>query len=212
MTLTNRSKTGTLILGHYRSGTHYLKDVILDQNPDILEFDEIDSIDQLENITKISQYKICIVNNIKLKFHLLGRKDILTKWHVVNLTRVDKVSHFRSWWFWEKNTLQDRINNTGKFKHHDTDAAAYKNALGDPVTYDINFVMVWLQEQFINYHLSSDTWIDYSDLPSICTQRVAWKPNQYDTIKLSDIFENHKEIEDLLVSFQISSGNQNSDV
>jgi hypothetical protein len=205
--LVDYDKVGTLILGYYRNGTHFLKDVIVDQNPDIIQLDEVcndNTLAELERLTDISKYKICILNNTVPKFFLASRRDLLQKWHVINLTRNDKVHHFISHWFWMQNTIQERFQDTGQFRHHNTDHDSYKNMLvKDRSTYDIQAIVVWLQEQLINYYLDNNATVDYSELPSYATDNIKWQPNKYGTIDLIDIFDNHKEIEDLLGHFTV---------
>jgi hypothetical protein len=205
ITMLDHNKVGTLILGYYRNGTHFLSDVIADHHLKIRQYGEIcndNTLADFETLTKIPGYKICILNNTVPKFFLKGRKDLLKKWHVINLTRNDKVHHFISNWFWMQNSEQERLRDTGQFKHHDTDHSSYKNLLTDGrITYDIHLIATWLQEQLINLYLPSDVTIDYSELPDLATNNIKWQPNRYDTITLNDLFDNHKEIENLLANF-----------
>lgn len=205
--LVDHSKVGTLILGYYRNGTHFLRDVIVDQYPLIQQFDEVcndNTIAELETLTMIPGYKICILNNTIPKFFLVGRKDLLEKWHVINLTRNDKISHFISHWVWMQNTQQERLQDSGQFKHHGTDHSCYENLLVNvPDIYHTHSIVVWLQEQLINYHLPSSATVDYSELPNYVTDNIQWQPNKYDTITLKDMFVNHKDLEDLLSNFTI---------
>ena len=205
--LVDHDKVGTLILGYYRNGTHFLKDVIVDQHPGIIQLDEVcndNTLDELERLTDMSKYKICILNNTAPKFFLASRRDLLKKWHVINLTRNNKVHHFISHWFWIQNTLQERFQDTGRFRHHDTEHDSYKNMLAQGrSTYDPQAIVAWLQEQLINHHLDSDATVDYSELPRYATDNIKWQPNKYGTINLIDIFDNHKEIEDLLGNFTV---------
>jgi hypothetical protein len=205
--LVNRDKVGTLILGYYRNGTHFLKDVIADQDPSIQQYGEIcndNTTAELEKLTALSGYKICILNNVTPKFFLAGRRDLLEKWHVINLTRADKIHHFISHWFWLQNTEQERIQNSGQFQHHGTDHSSYKHFVDQGQnTYDTDFIAVWLQEQLINYLLPSDATVDYSELPNYATDDIQWQPNMYDTVTLEDLFSNHKEIQQLLGNFTI---------
>jgi hypothetical protein len=179
----------------------------VEQHPTIQRFDEVcndNTIAELEKLTVLAGYKVCILNNAVPKFFLVGRKDLLEKWHVINLTRHDKVHHFISHWFWMQNTQQERLQDAGQFRHHGTDHATYKNLLANNrSTYDTDSIIVWLQEQLINYHLPGDVTVDYSELPNYATDNIQWQPNKYDTITLSDLFDNHKEIQDLLGNFTI---------
>ena len=205
--MVNHNKVGTLILGYYRNGTHFLKDVIVDKHPHIKQFDEVcndNTLAELERLTAIPEYKICILNNTVPKFFLASRLDLLKKWHVINLTRSDKVQHFISSWFWMQNTTQERLQDSGQFKHHGTDHNNYKNLVTKgPITYNTSSVVVWLQEQLINYHLHSDVTVDYGELPSYATNNIQWQPNKYDAITLEDLFVNHNEIQHLLGNFTV---------
>lgn len=205
--LVDNNKTGTLILGYYRNGTHFLQDVIADQNAGFEIFGEIgndNTIADFERLNTVKAYKVCILNNTAPKFHLVGSPGYLDHWHVVHLTRKDKVHHFISYWFWEQNTANQRMNNSGLFRHHNTDRASYQSVLNQPRRHcDIDAVIAWLQEQLINYHLPFDTEIDYGELPQLATDNIAWQPNNYDSISLSDIFENHKEISELLSNYRL---------
>lgn len=52
ISLTDDAKTGTMILGFYRNGTHFLQDVIMDQTVQARALGEIcndNTIDELEN-------------------------------------------------------------------------------------------------------------------------------------------------------------------
>lgn len=201
------NKVGTLILGYYRNGTHFLKDVIIDQNPLIRQYDEVcndNTIAELEKLTVLSGYKVCILNNTVPKFFLAGRRDLLEKWHVINLTRNDKIHHFISHWFWQQNTVQERFQDSGQFRHHGTDHRSYKNFVSQGRnTCNTESIIVWLQEQLINHHLPGDVTVDYSELPNYATDNIQWQPNKYDTIALEDLFDNHKEIQQLLGKFTI---------
>jgi hypothetical protein len=205
--MVDHDKVGTLILGYYRNGTHFLKDVIVDQHPLIQQFDEIcnnNTIAELETLTEIPGYKVCILNNAIPKFFLVGRKDLLEKWHVINLTRNDKIHHFISYWFWEQNTMQERLQDSGQFRHHGTDHRSYKNLLAQgQYTYNTNSIVAWLQEQLINHHLPGNVTVDYSELPNYATDNIQWQPNKYNTITLKDLFSNHEEIQHLLGNFTI---------
>lgn len=201
--LVDKTKKGTLILGYYRNGTHFLQDVICDLNPGSAMHGEIchdNTIAELEQLTQLGgAYRVCILNNTVPKFFLRNRQDLLSEWHVIHLTRTNKVNHFISYWFWEQNTAQERFNNQGRFKHNNTDHSSYRAAVSKPPEYySPSAVVAWLQEQLINYHIPCNTTLDYNELPEYQTDNLNWTPNRYESIELQDIVANHKEIETLL--------------
>jgi hypothetical protein len=209
--LWDNNKIGTLIIGFYRNGTHFLQDTIANCcSFDVLCRDEIchdNTISELEKLTLTQgRYQICILNACNPKFYLTNRHNILKKWHVVNLTRNNKISHFISYWFWLQNSPSERLNNNGKFKHNNTSNDVYKQSLTHPVYADPALTVIpWLQEQLINRYIKSDVVIDYSDLPALSTVDVQWTPNQYTGIELENILTNAKEVKELLLNFDLSS-------
>jgi hypothetical protein len=197
------TKIGTAIIGYYRCGTHYLHDIILDQVPRAQnQLQEINTIDEIIAVEKTNKYQIAILNQGSTKVHLVGKKEILKEWHVIRLTRRDKISHFISHWFWLQLTAEEREKNSGSFQHHNTPSERYHAAISKgPVTYDIGSVIVWLEQQLINNFLPYDVCLDYQDLPGY-SNIIKWTPNRYGNISLKDLFTNHKEIEDLLINFK----------
>jgi hypothetical protein len=203
ITLTDQTKVGTLISSSHRSGTHFLKTVIERQIPGTYPAGEIcndDSLTELEQLTEIDQYKICILNNSVAKSLLLNRQDLLQKWHVINLTRCNKIQHFISHWFWLHNTPGERLQDTGQFKHHGTPHINYKNAITQPQHLDIDLAIAWMDFQKFNCRVPCNATVDYDELPAYATDWVRWEPNQYN-LTLSDIFVNHKDIQDVLLNF-----------
>lgn len=204
------SKRGTLIISYYRSGTHFLQDVISEKcilyNKRYGEICTVNNgIQQLEELTKLSDvnYNICILNNTVPKLYLRNKRNLLLNWHTIRLTRKNKVSHFISHWFWQLNTLEQQKQNSGAFLHNSTTYEKYTNQLQQhgKATIDISFVESWLMEQLILELIPVDEEIDYDDLCDLTPLDFSWTPNQYNTIALSDIFVNHNELEDLLLSF-----------
>jgi len=211
--LWNQNKVGTLIISCYRSGTHFLQDAIAEHCPFPTEIiGEIctgNSIQQLIDLTNSNApYKLCILNNSAPKFYLTTAEKLLSNWHVIDLTRHNKVNHFISHWFWFQNTLEQQQNDTGKFRHHNTDHSVYCQYLNEiKKTVSLDFVIVWLQEQLINRFVKSDVSIDYTELIEYQSDTIRWLPNSYENIQLSDIIINHKEITDLLLNFNIAGHN-----
>lgn len=197
------NKVGTLILGYYRTGSHFLHDLIIDTanipTTGYWEICDDNTADQLKIITAQSAaYKVCILNNFSSKFYITS--DLLKNWHVIHLTRNDKVGHFISDWVWKQNTQQERITGTGKFKHHGTSSDTFEKLKTNKITVNIDSVITWLSEELINYKLPHNYVIDYSDLKNYQSDYIKWNPNQYN-FQLADIFENFEEIETLLKNF-----------
>ena len=209
--LWDNNKIGTLIIGYYRTGTHFLQDVIADQYTDKIEItNEIcndNTIHDLEQLTtSAAPYKLSILNNCAPKFYLTGSNELLTHWHIINLTRNNKVEHFISHWFWYQNSIEDQLIGGVKFKHHGTSNDVYKESLGTvKKEIPLDFVTTWLQEQLINRYIKSDIILDYSDLSKLQSNNIKWTPNRYDDIRLNDIADNYKEIENLLLNFKLDS-------
>ena len=213
--LLDHTKRGTLIIGYFRSGTHFLHDLIFEKCVvpkkrywEICTSTNI-GVGQLEEITESSDpaYKICILNNTVPKLYLRNKQNLLANWHTVRLTRKNKLSHFISNWFWHLNTPEQQMQNSGTFLHNSTMHERYSNQLRQhgKVKIDISFVEVWLMEQLILELIPTDEEIDYDDLSSMTPLNFRWTPNQYFDIKLADIFVNHAEIEDLILSFSTAS-------
>lgn len=214
--LIDTTKIGSLILSYYRCGTHFLQDAILAQCsvPRVVHNEICDdgTIRQLQDITNRSTtkdsassytdgaYQICILNNPEPKFYLRNATDFLSQWHTIKLTRNNKIEHFISTWFWEYNFLEQRIDNTGMFFHHGTPEERYRQQVEKigPVSLDPSVVIGWLQNQLILDFIAADVVIDYDDLETLSSTDVKWSPNQYN-VALSDLFINHKEVEDLLL-------------
>jgi hypothetical protein len=198
------SKKGTLVLSYYRSGTHYLQDAVIASLPTSKRYDEICNDGTIRQLLETdSRYMVAIMNSLEPKFNLVAHPEILNDWHVIKLTRRNKVHHFLSYWFWEKNTMQQRFDDNGKFKHHGTDNGIYKSALQSKQHCELSVVKNWLQEQLILEFLPYNYSLDYDDLDVACAGLITWNPNQYGDITLADLFTNSEEVQDLLENFKI---------
>lgn len=210
-TLWDPKKRGTLILSSYRSGTHYLQQIIWHSistahkdylvlphgefHPDGSEL----NIDDLNNLK--SDYTIAILNSGYAKFFLTNTTK-LDGWHLVHLTRNDKVSHFISEWIWRQNPEDQQGYTMQKFKHHNGKKQDYDELLNHKIHYDLTKVIEWLKEDLINYCLPNTTRIDYSQLKFIAPYNCPYQPNRHG-LRLSDLFTNHAEIEGLLANYKI---------
>jgi hypothetical protein len=201
--LWNPDRIGTAIVGHYRCGTHFLNNAIRNIVPLAQSKLEIDDVDVIKSEKKSQWYQIAILNHHTTKMKLLSdRNNILQHWHVIKLTRRDKVSHFISNWFWSLNTQEQQWSNSGKFSHHGTSNEVYIKEKPQDLPYvDPGMVMTWLQEQMVNDYLRYDYCIDYEDLPAYATPRVQWNPNQYGNITLKDLVCNHEELSEILSDY-----------
>lgn len=197
----NLTKTGTLIIGYYRCGTHFLEDSIQAKTAGV-KHGEVTTVEQLRNITKSATYNTCIVNIVDLKFELLENLDILDQWHVVRLSRNDKVGHYISKFFWDLNCIQRKR----EFKHHGSAVSVYENYQdGNKVHVDFDQVKRWFMEGMINSLIPCQIKVDYSDLPLLENNPVKWDPNNYNNIKLSDIFVEANELQRMLEALSLAS-------
>jgi hypothetical protein len=146
---------------------------------------------------------VAIMNSVEPKFDLVAHPELLDEWHVIKLTRKNKVHHFLSYWFWEKNTMQQRFDDTGEFKHHGTGNGVYRAALQQKQHCALSAVKNWLQEQLVLEFLPADYTLDYDDLGTAGAGLIAWNPNHYGDITLADLFTNSAEVQDLLENFKI---------
>lgn len=205
MKLIDTNKKGTLILSYYRSGSHFLSNLILEELQKrhirsvlLHEICNDETVNDLKKVLK-DKYAVAIMNVVNPKYDLIASPELLKDWHVIKLTRNNKLQHFISYYFWKKNTLDNQI-----YKHHNTPSSVYKSNLSDKIFYDINLVKHWLSELLILYFIHSDIELDYKDLEYLATDTVKWLPNDYSEITLSDIFINGHDIEKFLMNFKIS--------
>lgn len=130
--LVDSSRSGTLILGEFRSGSHFLhgliEDAALNLGLAINPLGELDggqptdgaavTINQLE--ADRDSYHIMILNQTQHKIAVLDNKCPLTNWHVIRLVIDDRRRWFISWLF--HNYLKLHIKKTGtaaKYKGRD---------------------------------------------------------------------------------------------
>lgn len=198
----DRNKVGTLIISYYRSGSHFLHDYIADSLDECSKITEINFLNELESVThESSPYKVAILHSIHPKFYLLKKDNLLKNWHVVHLTRNDKVSHFISHYFWYLSNNQGQT----QFMHHGTEYSTYLEfAKNKPINYNIENVKKWLIEHTLSYFMHNDYIVDYQDLKILESHNIRWEPNNYDNIQLQDLFINHAEIKDLLENFVLT--------
>ena len=59
-----------------------------------------------------------------------------------------------------------------------------------------------LEKHLIGYHIPVDETIDYQNLSALAVESVPWLGNQYPSQKLTDIFENAKYLEKILLAWE----------
>lgn len=208
-TLFDTNKKGTLIVSTYRAGTHFVHDYIRDimGSESTVSCSEIcndNTISQLIELTNDNdtRYKVAILNNASPKCYLFNNHDLLKNWHVVRLTRQDKTHHFISHWFWKQNFNDSQRHSDLIFQHHGTDYQTYIDHMPDKIEFNIESLIVWLQEQLLIFHVDADVVVDYDELKYYESDNISWTPNRYDNINLEDLFLNHHEIKILLDGFK----------
>jgi hypothetical protein len=148
-----------------------------------------------------SGYILGIVNSSYPKFFLLDDPE-LKNWHIVHLTRNDKIGHFISEWIWRQNPKDSAGVMIEQYHHHGGTSHDYQSLANNPVHCNLTQVIEWLKEDLINYHVQCDYRLDYSALSTMQTENIQWYPNQYN-LQLKDLFINHVEVENLLRNFKI---------
>ncbi len=196
------SKKGTLIVSTYRSGTHFLYDNLVEhlqtKNIGLTLFNEVGDLEFLQSSG--SNYKIAILNSVGPKISLVKEQCLLNDWHVVTLTRNDKLLHWMSYYVWQQfNTEQQRVNNSN-LPHHGGTRDKYKHI--SPVTIDTSVIEQWLLEQYLVHLFKGSIVIDYADLSTVSGTEFIWNPNDYG-LSVEDLFVNHVEVKNLLQKYNI---------
>lgn len=144
--LVDSSRSGTLILGEFRSGSHFLHGLIEDAAQDMgLPANPLGELDgglptdgAAEMINHLEadrdSYHVAILNQTQHKISVLDYQSKLSNWHVIRLVIDDRRRWFISWLF--HNYLKLHIKKTGipaKYKGRDVwyvgtaDAGSYYN-------------------------------------------------------------------------------------
>ena len=114
--LYRQDRRGTLLLGTYRMGTHFLQHLCayqaqaagviaveheeLEKNPEGQAFSPASWLPRyLAQLVQSPGYHVVIVNHQDHKSALLDRSDILQDWHVVRVIEQDKTRWFKSFFF-----------------------------------------------------------------------------------------------------------------
>lgn len=214
--LWNPDRRGTLIVGDPRFGTHYLQSIVRDHVSATRPYDQNGEIDlapivnwprfvrdKLQEMESRESYQIAIVNSVVAKTELIAHPEMLDRWHVIRLTRKDKISWFRSWALFFMHEHSEHNSGRASLLHHGTPQDAYVQSLADhgPVLLDaqnINQVGGNLGLQVLSFLVSADEEIDFDDLPGLQTQHTWWKGNHYPDMGMDEMFSNYQEVEALL--------------
>jgi len=198
------NKIGSLIVSYYRSGGHFLSGYMTDIKSNNLNLSEINSLETIKSATKLknNRYVTGILHSIHPKYYLFNDLETLSKWHVIHLTRNNRIEHFISTFFWGQKLHEQKT----QFGHHGTSKDIYRNFVNnhEKTVADIAYVKRWLLEILMSYAIPHNYSIDYSELPLLESSNIWWNPNNYDDITLSDLFVNSAEVEELLNNFKIN--------
>lgn len=110
------SRRGTMILGAYRMGTHFVQDLCdyharqagllpikhqeashVEGNPRYVDMAQWN--DYIDEMDRAVGYHLVIVNSMEHKSEMALRPDLLADWHVVRVVDYDKLRWFKSWFF-----------------------------------------------------------------------------------------------------------------
>lgn len=220
--LWNPDRKGTLIIGDPRTGTHFLQRIVQDRVAGLREVEINHEIDlapikglpgsvrhTLIAAAQRDSYQIAIINKANAKIELLSDPAVLDQWHVIRLTRRDKVSWFRSWGLFflhqksEVNVAPSTANDDDRMLHHGTPESIYRQALVQhgPVIIDnraVDEACGSLCLHAIGKLIAVDEEIDYEDLPNLQSEHTWWKANHYPDVSMEEMFVNWKEIQALL--------------
>jgi len=212
-------KQGTLIVSDPRTGTHFLQRAVADRvgpHRAVVRNDEIDldpttawpgSVGRvLDQLIGQDQYQVAIVNSVVAKTELIARPDLMRHWHVIRLTRRDKISWFRSWALFFLHAHSEHHRGDGPLLHHGTTQETYLHSLTSQGAIELDGHSVKDIGGNLSLHLlckmvAVDEEIDYENLPALASQYTEWKANQYPEIGLDRLFTNWAEIEPLLASW-----------
>lgn len=220
--LWNPDRRGTLIVGDPRTGTHFLQRIVRDRVADHRGVQVNHEIDLapirgwprsvrtvLEQLASQDSYQIAIINSATAKVELISDPAALERWHVIRLTRQDKVSWFRSWALFflhgrsEVNAAAPATGQDDRLLHHGTPEASYREGLArhGPVMIDsraVDEACGSLCLHVLAKLIAVDEEIDYEDLPGLQSEHTWWKGNEYPDITMQDMFVNWQEMRPVL--------------
>lgn len=213
-------KKGTLIISDPRAGTHFLQRTVADmvsQHQAVVRNDEIDleptknwpgSVGRtLTGLAQRPEYQVAIINSVVAKNELIAHPDLTVNWHLIRLTRRDKIGWFRSWaLFFLHEQSEHNQGPSGPLQHHGTSQETYLQSLASlgPIKIDgegIKHIGGNLSLHVLCKMVPVDEEIDYDDLAALETQYTRWKANRYPEVALDRLFANWSELEPLLISW-----------
>lgn len=221
--LWNADRRGTLIVSDPRFGTHFLQKIVADRvrsNRGVDAHSEIDrlpetqaSIDRtLARLAGQSNYQVAIVNSVNAKTALLADPDLMAAWHVIRLTRRDKVGWMRSWaLFFLHPASEVASTHEHPLLHHGTPARSYIENLHQLGPVELNPAVIKdivsnLCLHALSLLIPADEEIDYDDLPGIQSEHTWWKGNDYPDLPMQSLFTGYDRIEPLLRAWTPSVG------
>lgn len=221
--LWNPSRCGTLIISDPRSGTHFLQKIVADRvrpHQSVEINGEIDKQPEsqapvagtLIQMSAETVYQVAIVNSVNAKTALLANPDLLAPWHVIRLTRRDKVGWMRSWaLFFLHPGSEVYSTHDDRLLHHGTSARAYIENLhqSGPIELDpevIKDIASNLCLHALSLLVPADEEIDYDDLPGLQSDHTWWKGNDYPDLPMHTLFTGYDRIRPLLQAWTTSAG------
>ena len=221
--LWNAGRRGTLIVSDPRFGTHFLQKIVADRVRAYRPADtqsEIDKLPETEDpiglkLTQLageSNYQVAIVNSINAKTALVADPALLEAWHVIRLTRRDKVGWMRSWvWFFLHGASEGNHAGHNRLLHHGTAAQAYIESLRDAGPVELTPLVIKDIVSNLCLHALSlmipvDEEIDYDELPDLQSEHTWWKGNDYPDLPMQSLFPGYDRIEPLLRTWTASAG------
>lgn len=221
--LWNPSRRGTLIISDPRSGTHFLQRIVADRVGPYQIVETNSEIDKKpENQTWLAKtlnslaarpaYQVAIVNSVNAKTELLADLSLLEHWHVIRLTRRDKVGWMRSWAFFFLHPGSEVYSTeANRLLHHGTSAQSYIETLRQVGPIDLDAAMIKNIAGNLCLHSLSllipvDEEIDYDDLPGLESEHTWWKGNDYPDLPMQALFTHYDRIQSLLEAWITNPG------
>ena len=221
--LWDAGRRGTLIISDPRFGTHFLQKIVADRvraHRAVDTNNEIDILPEADQPVRLtltrladqSHYQVAIVNSVNAKTELLADPDLLDQWHVIRLTRRDKVGWMRSWALFFLHQASE-VHGAGhdRLLHHGTSSQAYIKSLHDsgPVELDpvvIKDIASNLCLHALSQLIPADEEIDYDELPDLQSEHTWWKGNDYPDLPMQALFPGYDRIRPLLEAWTVTTG------
>lgn len=221
--LWNAGRRGTLIVSDPRFGTHFLQKIVADRVRPYRAVDirsEIDKEPQADRPIGITlarlageiAYQVAIVNSVNAKTELLADPDLLDAWHVIRLTRRDKVGWMRSWaLFFLHQASEVYSTHDDRLLHHGTSAQSYIKNLHQSGPIELHPEVIKdiasnLCLHALSLMIPADEEIDYHELPGLESEHTWWKGNDYPDMPMQMMFSGYDRIEPLLQAWTAGAG------